>query len=388
MRRGTCGALPCPNLMTTRVADLFRSFGMHQYPCVLAAVLGLAFTLPQQARAAESVKDKHFASLPIIDMHAYFIGYLAPGEFRKAAANAVSLMDRFNIVRSIVQPPPQIDAQLRYDFTRLQRATAPYGNRFIILGGGAWLNAMLHRHADPGSVSAAVRASFRRQANSIIDAGAKGFGEISGLHISARERHPYEFVPADHPLLRLLADIAALRDVPVDLHMDALDKPSPPPGRFSRGNNPAVLPETINGLVRLLEHNRRARIVWAHGGSDPLGGMSAARINALMDAHRNLFVSLRIVGGRAPMFNKLLANRVVVPEWLTLLKRHASRFVIGTDTFHAGSLRKGRGPGYIFASRNERKLRATRHLLSLLPLPLARKVAYENAIRIYRLAPL
>jgi len=30
-------------------------------------------------------------------------------------------------------------------------------------------------------------------------------------------------VPADHPLLRVLADVAAARGMPVDLHMDAVE---------------------------------------------------------------------------------------------------------------------------------------------------------------------
>ena len=38
-------------------------------------------------------------------------------------------------------------------------------------------------------------------ADEVIDAGAVGFGEMASLHISAADGHPYEFVPADHPLL-------------------------------------------------------------------------------------------------------------------------------------------------------------------------------------------
>jgi hypothetical protein len=40
---------------------------------------------------------------------------------------------------------------------------------------------------------------------------------------------PYETAPPDHPLFLLQADIAAQRDVPIDLHMEAFPKRSPSP---------------------------------------------------------------------------------------------------------------------------------------------------------------
>ena len=105
----------------------------------------------------------------------------------------------------------------------------------------------------------------------------------------------------------LLADVAARLDVPIDLHMDAVAEKSPTPARYAGGHNPPELPATIGRLRRLLAHNGKARIVWAHGGSDPLGAMTAATIGDLMDDHPNLYLTLRVVGDRAPMSNKLLA---------------------------------------------------------------------------------
>jgi hypothetical protein len=112
--------------------------------------------------------------------------------------------------------------------------------------------------------------------------------------------------------------------------------------------------------------------------------MTAATISDLMDDHPNLYLSLRVVGGRAPVANKLFAHGQLESRWLALLKRHPDRFVIGTDSFFAPPHLTGTGPGVEFSKRNTPKFKANRHFLSLLPATLARKVALENAVRIYR----
>ena len=94
---------------------------------------------------------------------------------------------------------------------------------------------------------------------------------------------------------------------------------------------------------------------------------------------------LRVVGGGAPMHNKLLGFGDLVPEWLNILNRHSDRFVIGSDSFFVSPNLRGSGPGVRFAQRNVPKLRATRHFLSLLPPSVARKIAQDNAVRIYGL---
>jgi len=64
-----------------------------------------------------------------------------------------------------------------------------------------------------------------------------------------------ESVPADHPLLLLLVDIAARHDVPIDLHFDpVLEKMARPD--WAPSTNPAVLPANFPAFERLLAHNR------------------------------------------------------------------------------------------------------------------------------------
>jgi hypothetical protein len=327
-------------------------------------------------------------AVPWVDVHMHLVGGRGQQQdFGGAVDAAVLEMERFGIAMAIVLPPPQVDQQTVYDVSAFVGALRRHRDRFAYLGGGGALNSIIHRHADPATVSEAVKRDFATAAEQILDNGAAGFGEMASLHISATTGHPYEFVPADHPLLRVLADVAARRDVPIDLHMDAVDGEMPTPSRFAAPPNPPKLADTMGGLVRLLAYNSKARIVWAHGGSDPLGAMTPAAIGRLMDAHPNLSVSLRIVGAQAPMMNKALTGGGLDPDWKNLLIRHADRFMIGTDSFIVSPSVRGGGPGVTFAERNAPKLQATVHFLSLLPTDVAAKIARENASRTYRLPP-
>ncbi|MDP7663388.1 MAG: amidohydrolase family protein [Nitrospinota bacterium] len=321
-----------------------------------------------------------------IDVHVHLIGGQSNNEDYEGAVNeAIENMDRLGIHKAIILPPPQVISQNQYDYPSFVHALRQYPGRFSFLGGGGFLNAELHKHGNPSSVTEDVKRAFANHAEQIIRDGAVGFGEIASLHISAVSGHPFQFVPADHPLLRVLSDVAAKFNVPIDLHMDATVDEMSTPHRFKDGDNPPVLPQTVDHLHQLLAHNPNAKIVWAHGGSDPLGSMSPAIIGSLMDKYSNLYVSLRVVGSRAPMYNKLLGFGEIAPKWIDLLKRHADRFVIGSDSFFVSPNLVGSGPGVKFAQRNVPKLRATKYFLSLLPPNVARSIMRDNAIRIYRL---
>ncbi|MBM3221699.1 MAG: hypothetical protein FJZ38_24010 [Candidatus Rokubacteria bacterium] len=113
--------------------------------------------------------------------------------------------------------------------------------------------------------------------------------------------------------------------------------------------------------------------------------MTAATVGRLMDAHANLFVSLRVVGAQAPMLNKVLGSGGLDADWRDLLTRHADRFVIGTDSFFVSPVLRGGGPGMTFAERNTPKLQATVHFLSLLPPDVAARIGRDNAVRLYKL---
>jgi predicted TIM-barrel fold metal-dependent hydrolase len=158
-----------------------------------------------------------------------------------------------------------------------------------------------------------------------------------------------------------------------------------PPNLAKFPKNPGTFPATIPALERLLAHNRKARIIWDHGGTDHLGDFSAATVGGLMDRYDNLYVSLKVPGPKAQSVVKLFRAGALDPEWRSLLSRHSDRFVIGTDTFYAGP--DGTGVIAEFAKYAQTRLRLTSQFLSLLPAELARKIGRDNALRLYRLSP-
>jgi hypothetical protein len=322
-----------------------------------------------------------------IDAHVHLVGGRgANTDFPGAVDAAVREMDRFGIAFAIVMPTPQVESQQAYDYPSYVAPLKRYPGRFAFLAGGGSLNAYLHHYADPSRVTDKVKQEFAAGAEKMIDAGAVGFGEIASLHVSMLPGHPYAYVPPDHPLLLALADVAAKRDVPIDLHMDAVEREMPTPPATVGGTNPPTLPATLAGLPKLLAHNRGARIVWAHGGSDPIGGMSAGTIETLMDTHPNLYVSLRIVNPYMRAHNRVFSGPGALDHaWRDLLAKHPDRFVLGSDSFMLSPNLRGTGPGAQFAERNEPKLRATVIFLGLLAPDAAKKIGRDNAIRIYKL---
>ena len=295
------------------------------------------------------------------------------------------MMREAGIRGMVLIPPPQVSRMRRnWDYEAFAAAARAQPQRFAFLGGGGSLNPMIHDAAD-GVVDDALRERFSSRAHQILADGAAGFGEMSPHHLSARPGHPYEAVPADHPLFLLLADIAARHGAVIDLHLDLVVSDMTLPQRFSPSLNPATLRANLDGFERLLAHNRGARIVWAHAGADPIGHWTAQLSRALLARHPNLYMSIRMGGGQMRMQNLMLdSTGSLDPQWRAVLEEHADRFVLGGDQFFAAGL-SGAGPGIDFSRFAPVQRRQQAALLALLPAEVARKIGHENALRLYRI---
>jgi len=153
---------------------------------------------------------------------------------------------------------------------------------------------------------------------------------------------------------------------------------------LASSSNPANLAANLPELERLLAHNRQARIVWAHAGSDMLGHWTVGLSRRMLKDHPNLYMSLRMGPGRQPQNHPLAPAGTVKPEWVRLLEDFSDRFVIGNDQFFVPASTRG-GPALAFAQRAAIVRQRAGIFLAALPEPLARKIGYENAIRIYRI---
>ena len=326
--------------------------------------------------------------LPFIDAHTHlFRGrheagrgrgmHLGPGTGGEIAAdsvsNALALMDRFGVTFAILMPPPLSAGREDPDLaTELQSVARDNPTRFAYAAGGESLNPLI-QSTPPNSVTPEVLNRFQQQAEAIAATGAAAFGELAAEHFSSHiGNHPYESAPPDHPLLLALADIAAKYDMPIELHMEAIprDMPFPKPD-IAGPPNPATLTENIKAFERLLDHNPKARIVWAHAGWDLTGERTVPLMRSLLAKHPNLYMSVKSDKAGTPATAPFRLGDGLKPGWLAMLQAFPDRFVVGSDQFYD----------------DEETIRThrARIFVDSLPPEIAHKIASENAKHIYRL---
>jgi predicted TIM-barrel fold metal-dependent hydrolase len=305
-------------------------------------------------------------------------------DYETAADNLIAEMNRLGVAKALIMPPPQIPGQTNApDYQDLLPAVKKYPRRLILIAGGDVLNRLIHG-TKASEVTPELKAQFKNEAEKLIGAGAKGFGEMAALHFSFEPRHVFEETSPAHPLFFLLADIAAEFNLAIDLHMEAVPQDMDLPAGFERvsDKNPRRLKENILALERLLDHNKNARIVWQHIGWDNTGYMTIELLGRLLKAHPNLYLGFKVIEGKfsvsgAPMPNRPVDRKGRIrPEWVKFISDFPDRFVIGGDEF-VGI------PG--LTAQMPLSFKETWAFLEQLPPYLARKVGCDNAARVYNL---
>lgn len=305
-----------------------------------------------------------------------------PLDFDYAGSLRVMLqeMDRVGISKTLIVPPPfTFNNDKVYDAEAIARTIGARTKRFGFLGGATLGLMILKTPAD--QVTPEVKERFRARCEAILATGALGFGEVTAEHLSLaimkeeEGKHFHNVTAADHPLLLLLADIAAEKDVPIDIHIDIFPRDIPTPPHLREGN-PPVLKENRAAFERLLSHNRKARINWAHWGSDPAQMRTPALMRQLLRDNPNLYSAIRPNAGPFP--GAILdAGWQLKSDYRRVIEEFPERFTVHTDLF------------YVSAWPPRRGLKQThemvRSMLAQLPPDIANKLAHENAIRIYKL---
>jgi hypothetical protein len=165
-------------------------------------------------------------------------------------------------------------------------------------------------------------------------------GTAAGRYRGIGEFHLYESANADGPVARSLMQLAQARDLVVLAHVDD------------------------DAIERLYAHAPRVRLVWAHTG---IGGTPIERVRELMRKHPTLMGELSYRPGL------LEAGRLSAP-WKALLIESPQRFLVGSDTWV-----NGRWDQY------EALMEEARRWLGELPPAAARRIAWENGARLFRL---
>jgi predicted TIM-barrel fold metal-dependent hydrolase len=338
------------------------------------------------------------AAPPIIDAQAYTLpSELQPTltksvqRFNNTLENLLKNMDGLGIAMTVVMPNAQPANETNpHDAETLAYEYSGVVARVAFLGGGGSLNRIIQRAVAEGGFDDEDKRFFLRRAKELLDAGARGFGEIAlEKYAVGVDGTQYQHAPADHPLMLLLADIAAERSVPIVVHLEARAKELPRPEKFAEGLYPDILPPNIEAFHRLLEHNRQANIVWAHLGADVARQRPVKLVSGLLRQHPNLYLALSPAQSRLGKPEALLdANGKIAPEWLALMQAYPERFLFGSGQFYLPEA----SPIHVDYKRKlaEPMARAGVDLLGQLPPELARQIGYENAARLFKLgaAPL
>lgn len=269
----------------------------------------------------------------------------------------------------ILVPPYTFDDPALYEADVLFPIAKQHADKLAVIAGGGSLNAMLQQAVTSGDAGPEVQRKFKERAEGLLREGAVGFGELTTEHFPSPGSASYEYAPADHPLLFLLADIAAQRGVPIVLHIEAVPQEMPLPSNLKSPPNPPRLHANIDALERLLGHNPRAKIIWAHAGSDNTGYRTPELCRRLLQKHANLYMEIK-TDPVSPGLNPPLAGGKIKPEWLKLYRDFPDRFILGSDEHYPESA----GP---------QRWQSSVLLLNQLPADLRKKIGTQNVARLY-----
>jgi len=278
----------------------------------------------------------------------------------------VATMERNNVTRRIVMAryyPGGPQDQPGSDEDAVRLAEQYPGRFFPLVGMQRPLLTGSHKWRSPSrQVDQLIEETERKLASGRY----YGIGEFIVRHWSySRGPHAEQDNPIYSSFMRRMSAIAARFEVPMVIHMEGY-------------------PELVNDFSRLLAEYPKARFVWAHN----CGRSRAAVIRRMLIRHPNLFCDL---GGmtnigntgygigwpRMEAFSALVEqNGVLFPDMKVLYEEFPDRFMIGMDVAHA------QGNNLKNYSRRTKRFRL---LLGQLKPETAKKIAEENAVRVFRL---
>jgi predicted TIM-barrel fold metal-dependent hydrolase len=334
----------------------------------LALLAHVSFARQSSSQAAKvpSAMEPVPALTPFVEEHAHFDEKDPAGSVRSAMA----ALGRENAAMIVFQiSPDTFDHPGRYDSEIILAEVKKHPGKLALTGGGGSLNAMIMKSVATGDAGPQVRKEFKARAEELLREGVIGFGEMTAEHFDGFT--PYQSAPPDHPLFLLLADLAAEHNVPIDLHMEAVPQNMPLPADLKSPPNAPRLPANIAAFERLLSHNPRAKVIWAHLGSDFTGFRTVDLDRRLLIAHPNLYMEIKTDPDARGLNYPIAADGKIKPEWLKLFTEFPDRFVIGSDQH------------YPEPKDADKRWQETILLFNQLPPAVRKKIGTENIASIY-----
>ncbi len=320
---------------------------------VALAVLAFSAASPSRAQVAHTA-----ATLPMADVHFHFMLFMTPAELRER-------MDRHNIRWTI--SAGAIGAPSHGNPIARDRVVSEHlGPRYIPAAGNfearsAELRIGTRFYTDePGP----EREDALRRIRDQMAAQPRVFAEtFPNAETSSEDPVRRRRVATDGPYFRALMAVGIQEGRPVPMHM-----------QFN--------PESVAQLSQLLTDHPQGQVLLSHCGKDT----RAAQVRALMDKHPNLFCDLSYRG--APLAthesqrdpNRLifwgpgiLNSAGMKADWRSLIEDHPDRFMVGIDDVHSWQI------------YDETVAAIRQGVLAQLTPATAEKVAWRNAVRLFRL---
>jgi Tat protein secretion system quality control protein TatD with DNase activity len=299
---------------------------------------------------------------PMIDGHAHW------GD----SFNEEAVLDRYaksGVVAQIVMPR-YLGLQGDWPTTdeRVLEIAARHPNKLFVLAGMQRPDFTYMNWNKPDSNSQTILKEIDKK---LEEKKVYGIGEVLVRHWAyANEgrigQHAEIDKRFDTVFIRQIAAIAIKHQVPVVIHMEGY-------------------PELVKELDTVLKEQSNLRLVWAHG----CGRSGPEIIRSLLVSHPNLYCDLSNMtntGGygsgwpRAENFTHQFEAKGIFHEpYKKLILDFPDRFFVGMDVAHQSRWTMENGNTF------ERRVNRTRELLGTLPEPVAKKLAYENVIAVFKL---
>ena len=342
--------------------------GLYSVLGIVVGLVGLGIIVvhAQSGMGKLSAMEPVPALTPYVEVHTHFDEHDIDGTIR-SALEALKTQNAAAVFFQML--PDTFDHPGRYDAEVILPAAKKYPGKLAVLGGGGTLNPMIQRSVATGDAGPAVQKEFKARAEELVNEGVVGFGEMTAEHFDGAT--PYQYAPADHPLFLLLADIAAQNGMPIDLHMEAVPRAMPLPPELKSPPNAPQLHENIAAFERLLAHDPRANIIWAHAGSDGTGYRTPDLCRRLLQAHPNLYMEIKTDSQNVGKNYPLTEDGKIKPDWFKLFEDFSDRFIIGTDQHYPPSM------------GTEQRWQTAVLLFNQLPVELRRKIGTENVAHIF-----
>ena len=276
---------------------------------VLIAALATALAAPALPVSSDAIGPA-IRDIPIFDAHLH---YKEPAWGPYPVKTVIELMDRSGVAMALVSSTPDEGTIMLWEYAprRIVPELRPY-------------------HGDAGSSnwtkSAGMLSYIRERLAKYPHAG---IGEF----------HVHNLDPSDRPLLAEIAKIAKARNIIIHVHSGAA------PVRLFYELEPGL------------------KIIWAHAGmTEP-----PEVIGSMLDKYPTLFADTSY------REYDILSGNSIDPAWLAVIKRHADRLMIGTDTWVNSQWDDYEG-----------LIALNRAWLSKLPRSIAERIAYKNASKLFK----